>query len=65
MGDLGQEVEVLVEGPSDEIPGQFTGLTRTNKTVNFLADESRVGQLVPVRTTSAHQWGFIGEMASP
>src|SRR5207249_11003489 len=32
---LGRTFDVLVEGPTDEMPGQFSGLTRTNRTVNF------------------------------
>jgi tRNA-2-methylthio-N6-dimethylallyladenosine synthase len=59
---LGRDFEVLVEGPTGELPGQYTGLTRTNKTVNFPAREGLVGSLVPVRTTAAHQWGLLGEM---
>jgi tRNA-2-methylthio-N6-dimethylallyladenosine synthase len=60
---LGGEMEVLVEGPSGEVAGQLTGLTRTNKTVNFQAEVSAVGQLIPVRARSAHAWGFIADVA--
>ena len=59
---LGRTFEVLVEGPTDELPGQFTGLTRTHKTVNFPARPELVGQMVAVRAVSAHTWGFMGEM---
>jgi hypothetical protein len=55
---------VLVEGPTDALPDQFTGLTRTNKTVNFPGRADLVGQMVPVQATSAHQWGFMGQVAS-
>ncbi len=59
---LGRAYEVLVEGPTDELPGQFTGLTRTHKTVNFPARPELVGQMVPVQAISAHTWGYMGEM---
>jgi tRNA-2-methylthio-N6-dimethylallyladenosine synthase len=62
---VGRTYEVLVEGPSGHLMGQFTGLTRCNKTVNFLGDPSLVGSLVPVRATRGHQWGFMGELAGP
>lgn len=61
---LGQVHEVLVEGPSGEIEGQMKGLTRTNKTVHFQADETRVGHLIAVQPRTAHQWGFIGEVVA-
>jgi tRNA-2-methylthio-N6-dimethylallyladenosine synthase len=60
---LGQTFEVLVEGPTEEMPDQFTGLTRTNKTVNFTARPELVGQMVPVIATEAHAWGFMGQLA--
>jgi hypothetical protein len=44
--------------------GQLTGLTRTNKTVNFLGTEDLVGQLVPVRAVHGQMWGFMGELQS-
>jgi tRNA-2-methylthio-N6-dimethylallyladenosine synthase len=58
---VGRDYEVLVEGESGHQPGQFTGLTRSNKTVNFPGDPSMVGHLVSVRATQGHQWGFMGE----
>jgi tRNA-2-methylthio-N6-dimethylallyladenosine synthase len=60
---LGRAFEVLVEGPTGELPGQFTGLTRTNKTVNFPGRPELVGHMVPVQAISAHQWGFMGHLA--
>ncbi len=59
---VGTEHEVLVERPSGELPGQYTGLTRTNKTVNFQGDPSMIGRFVRVRATQGRQWGFLGEV---
>lgn len=59
---VGRTFEVLVEGPSGELMGQLTGLTRTNKTVHFLGTEDLVGRLVWVRATQGHMWGFLGEL---
>src|SRR5712692_9808932 len=59
---LGRSFEVLVEGPTDELPGQFAGLTRTNRTVNFAGRPEMVGQTIPVQAIPAHAWGFMGEV---
>ncbi len=58
---VGEVFEVLVEGPTDVLPGQFTGLTRNNKTVNFPGRPELVGEQVPIRATEAHAWGFMGQ----
>jgi tRNA-2-methylthio-N6-dimethylallyladenosine synthase len=59
---VGQIFEVLVEGRSPKDPRKLTGLTRQNKTVNFPGDESLIGQLVLVRATEGHLYGFVGEL---
>jgi tRNA-2-methylthio-N6-dimethylallyladenosine synthase len=59
---LGRTFDVLVEGATDELPGQYSGLTRTNRTVNFPGRADLVGQTVPVQALSAHTWGFMGEV---
>ncbi|MCC2669852.1 MAG: tRNA-i(6)A37 modification enzyme MiaB [Armatimonadetes bacterium] len=58
---LGEVVEVLVEGPSPEGVGLFTGYTRENKTCHLPGHPGLVGRTVRVQTTRAAQWGFIGE----
>jgi len=60
---IGEVCEVLVEGPSEKDPTRMTGYTRTNKTINFPGDEELTGKLVNVKVTSAHPWGYMGEMA--
>lgn len=59
---VGRIFEVLVEGRSPKDPRKLTGLTRQNKTVNFPGDESLVGQLVQVKATEGHLYGFVGEL---
>lgn len=59
---VGRVFEVLVEGRSPKDPRKLTGLTRQNKTVNFPGDESLVGQLVQVKATEGHLYGFVGEL---
>jgi tRNA-2-methylthio-N6-dimethylallyladenosine synthase len=61
---LGETYEVLVEGPTEDRPGQYTGLTRNNRTVNFPGWPELVGQLVPVTAIEAHPWGFMGQLAA-
>jgi tRNA-2-methylthio-N6-dimethylallyladenosine synthase len=67
---VGQNLEVFVEGRSQRDRDRLTGYTRTLKMVNFTvpaghprSPESLVGKLVPVRAVSSHLTGFIGELA--
>ncbi len=59
---VGRIFEVLVEGHSPKDPRKLTGLTRQNKTINFPGDESLIGQLVQVKATEGHLYGFVGEL---
>lgn len=58
----GKVVEVLVEGESKKNPDVLMGRTRTNKSVNFRAPKSAIGQLVNVRVTEAKTWSLNGEV---
>jgi len=60
--EVGQIVEVLVEGPSEKNPQKLSGRTRTNKTVVFEGSPELRGKLVLVRTIKAYLWGFEGEL---
>jgi len=60
--EVGQVVEVLVEGPSEKNPQKLSGRTRTNKTVVFEGSPELRGKLVLVRTIKAYLWGFEGEL---
>lgn len=57
----GRTVEVLVEGPSSEGEGLYTGYTRENKTCHFPGHPGLVGRVVPLRSVRGAQWGFFGE----
>ena len=60
---LGQDVEVLVEGPSRTDKTVFTGRTRTNKIV--LWDKSgteKAGDLVNIRITHPQTWVLKGKL---
>jgi tRNA-2-methylthio-N6-dimethylallyladenosine synthase len=61
---LGREVEVLVEGPSDE-PGERLGRTPENRLVHFAAAErdAPAGALVRVRVTRAGGSSLSGALA--
>ena len=61
---VGDVDEILVEGPSKRKNGQIMGRTRTNRIVNITAPESLIGQLVPVRITSATPNSLLGELSS-
>ncbi|NLM20745.1 MAG: tRNA (N6-isopentenyl adenosine(37)-C2)-methylthiotransferase MiaB [Peptococcaceae bacterium] len=61
---LGQEYEILVEGPSKSDPEQLTGRTRGNEIVVFKGTDSMVGKLLTVKITSANSWTLFGELSS-
>lgn len=63
-GQVGDICRVLVEGRSPKDSSKWTGQTPQGKTVNFPAEEEDLfGQIVPIRTTEPHLWGFSGELA--
>jgi len=57
---VGEIVEVLVEGYSKTNPQKLTGRTRTNKIVNFIGEETLIGQLVHIRIDLAKTWSLEG-----
>jgi tRNA-2-methylthio-N6-dimethylallyladenosine synthase len=58
---LGSTQEVLVEGENE---GTFTGRSRTNKLVHFVAEEPPAfGDLVQVLVTKTTPWSLQGELA--
>lgn len=59
--EAGSEFEVLVEGPSEKNPAYLKGLTRHFKTVHFAAPDCAAGDIVRVRATRSHIWGFEAE----
>ncbi|HEX8908875.1 MAG TPA: tRNA (N6-isopentenyl adenosine(37)-C2)-methylthiotransferase MiaB [Anaeromyxobacteraceae bacterium] len=64
-GQLGQTVEVLVEGALAGEEGRRFGRTPENRAVHLDADEARApaGALVQVRVTRAHANSLSGELA--
>lgn len=61
-GMLHKVEEVLVEGVSKKDPRCLTGKTRSNKTVNFVGDDSLRGRLVSVKIKNAHLHSLSGEL---
>jgi tRNA-2-methylthio-N6-dimethylallyladenosine synthase len=59
---VGQVYEVLVEGRSPKDPKKWTGQSPQGKTINFPAERDLFGQIVRVRATHSHLWGFTAEM---
>jgi len=57
---VGQCVEVLVEGNSKQNPGRLHGKTPQNRTVNF-EGEARVGELIQVQITRAGLSALFGQ----
>ncbi len=50
---VGRIEPVLVEGPAKRNPDELAGRTANNRIVNFPADRSLIGQMVPVEITEA------------
>jgi tRNA-2-methylthio-N6-dimethylallyladenosine synthase len=63
---VGSEVEVLVEGPSDDATRR-AGRTPENRVVHFAADEGAAptGALVRARALRAHSSSLAGELVGP
>ena len=58
----GQEVELLIEGPSEKDPAKLCGRTRTNKVVIVEGSSDLIGKLVKVKITEAKSWLIVGEI---
>lgn len=57
---VGQEFEVLVEGPSPKNPGRLQGYTRCFRMMHFSGESLNVGETVTVCAERAHPWGNSG-----
>jgi len=62
-GQIGAELEVLVEGPSRRNPARLEGRTRCNKIVIFEGSERHIGRIMKIRITEATQTTLYGEPA--
>jgi len=59
----GEIFEVLVDKKSKKhIENQFSGRTRTNKTVVFISKQNLLGQLVKVKIIKSSPWTLYGEL---
>jgi tRNA-2-methylthio-N6-dimethylallyladenosine synthase len=60
---VGQQMQILVEGPSKKNPARMTGRTRCNRIVVFDGSERHRGQLLDVRITRAGSFTLYGDPA--
>ena len=58
---VGEEVQILCEGPSKTNPARLMGRTRTNKIVVFEGDNDLAGEMVNVRIKQANGFSLYGE----
>jgi tRNA-2-methylthio-N6-dimethylallyladenosine synthase len=58
---IGQDFEVLVEGPDERRGDLLRGRTRQNKVMIFAGDRGQVGRRMMVRGAAAFMWGFMDE----
>jgi len=59
---LNTEQRVLVEGPSRKNPMELRGKTENNRTVNFVAPHSVIGQFVDIKITDVIANSLRGEL---
>ncbi|MEI6502336.1 MAG: TRAM domain-containing protein, partial [Armatimonadota bacterium] len=63
VAQLGQEFEVLVEGPDPKSPDKLRGRTRQNKLMIFPStDQTLIGQRVTVKALEGYLWGYVGSL---
>ncbi len=60
---VGQQMQILVEGPSRKNPARMMGRTRCNKIVVFDGSERHRGQLLELRITRAGSFTLYGDPA--
>ncbi len=58
---VGTTQKVLIEGKSKTNEDLYTGRTDSNKVVVLEAEDSLIGQVVPVKIVSEHMWYLKGE----
>ena len=61
-GMLGSMQQVLVEGPSRRDPGELSGRTSNNRTVNFRGSARLIGHMIEMRITEAMTHTLRGEI---
>ncbi len=59
---IGQQIEVLVEGPSKTDAAKLTGRTRGNKLVHFSGSTDLIGKLIQLRINTSGKNSFQGEI---
>jgi tRNA-2-methylthio-N6-dimethylallyladenosine synthase len=59
---LNTEQRILVEGPSKKNPMELRGKTENNRTVNFVAPHTVIGQFVDVNITDVYSNSLRGEL---
>jgi tRNA-2-methylthio-N6-dimethylallyladenosine synthase len=64
LAELGNTVEVLVEGPTRRHPGQWFGKTRQFKTAVFPHGAEEVGDLISMRVAAASPYALFGDRAA-
>jgi len=59
---LNTEQRILVEGPSKKNPMELRGKTENNRTVNFVAPHTVIGQFVDIKITDVYANSLRGEL---
>ncbi|MGM9998570.1 MAG: tRNA (N6-isopentenyl adenosine(37)-C2)-methylthiotransferase MiaB [Candidatus Bruticola sp.] len=64
MSRLGQEVELLIEGPSKKNVNRYTGRSPQHWLVHVDSPQDITGQFVKVRLDKSYMWGFTGSLVN-
>ncbi len=59
---IGQETELLIEGPSKKNSRRYTGRSPEHWLVHVDSDSDITGKLVKVRLEEPYMWGFVGKL---
>ncbi len=62
---VGQNVQILCEGPSKTNRTRLTGRTRSNKIVVYEGKDTDIGELIDLRITHSTGFSLSGERTSP
>jgi tRNA-2-methylthio-N6-dimethylallyladenosine synthase len=59
---VGTVENILVTGPSKKDASKLSGRTENYRVVNFVGDDSLIGQLIPIKIVEAYPYSLRGEL---
>lgn len=62
---VGTTQTVIITGTAKKNPNQLSGRTENNRVVNFYADKTLIGSMVPIKIIEAKPNSLLGEIVAP